>query len=223
MARLSTNDKCTRVLLLLLGVRHPEVARALVARGFGPAELARGWRLLMRMTDGWLDDVAPADDVPIERRFDQWENYWMPVIDLALRTWHPEVHARVFRNLRQTSGIEAIVSVSTLVDRLDAIARPESEGGFGEEGRRALALLESRGVTPKVLDQARALMDELRCGQTGPSAPVDEAAFERAEEELWRWYLEWSGYVRMAVKDRRALRALGFLRHTKKKDGGDEG
>jgi hypothetical protein len=39
--------------------------------------------------------------------------------------------------------------------------------------------------------------------------PEEEAA---AIGALWSWYLEWSGIARVAIKDRRVLRMLGFLR-----------
>jgi hypothetical protein len=32
---------------------------------------------------------------------------------------------------------------------------------------------------------------------------------------LWGWYLEWSAIARVAVRDRRLLRALGFLNTTR--------
>ena len=42
---------------------------------------------------------------------------------------------------------------------------------------------------------------------------------EDAEKRLWSWYLEWSVIARAAIRDRRLLRSLGFLRVVRKAGG----
>lgn len=49
---------------------------------------------------------------------DAWENRWFPITDIVLRTNHPDVHAIIFRNLRQAEGVEVVATVTTLLDRL---------------------------------------------------------------------------------------------------------
>ncbi len=40
---------------------------------------------------------------------------------------------------------------------------------------------------------------------------AEEASFDKAERELWAWYLEWSAIARNAIKQRSLLKKLGFL------------
>lgn len=54
-----------------------------------------------------------------------------------------------------------------------------------------------------------------------PPGAFDPQAAKAAEEDLWSWYLEWSGIARVAIRDRRMLRALGLLR-TVRKPAGEE-
>jgi hypothetical protein len=217
MARLSTADKCNRVLLLLLGVRHRPVAIALSKHGFNAAALARGWALLARMTDGALDDLPAIDEPDLIAQLDGWENRWFPIVELVLRTNFPAAHEVVFRNLRQTEDETVIISVATLLDRLHAMQRSETEGGLGQEGRAARALLVERGLTEAIAAQARALLERIMTLPSDAGAG-EPPSYDAAERELWRWYLEWSGLLRMSIKDRRLLRALGFLRNSKKSD-----
>lgn len=130
-----------------------------------------------------------------------------------LRTNDPEVHAKVFQNLKQTEGSEVLVSGQTHLDRVDAIEKPESEGGFGERGKDARKLLEVRGVTESVLSEARDLLARIGTVAEPPPGSMDPEATKAPEENLWNWYLEWSGIARVAIRHRRVLRALDFPSH----------
>jgi len=98
------------------------------------------------------------------------------------------------------------VSVSTLLKRLDEI--PETP-----EGEAAKALLRARAFTPAVEAQAKDLLTQIgTIGRTvedvvGPTEE-EEAVLEK---RLWSWYIVWSTIARSSIKDRRILRALGFL------------
>jgi hypothetical protein len=63
-------------------------------------------------------------------------------------------------------------------------------------------------------------------GQTQPSAPVDfdtqREDLERAENDLWDWYLEWSQIARTTITGRQLLRTLGFLTMTSSSSGKDD-
>lgn len=215
MAKLSVGQKAHRVLDFLVGLGHKGARRALAEHGLTAADLDEGWKRLRALSEVALEvDVEPdPPGEPLLPALDAWENKWFPIIDVVLRLHAPDVHERVFRNLRQTEGPEVIVSVSTLLDRLDGIALPEREGGFGERGREARALLEKRGLNEAVVGRARALLARFRT----PEEATEEDGFDRearraAEARLWDWYIEWSTLARSAIRDRRTLRSLGFLR-----------
>lgn len=225
MAKLRVGQKAHRVLDFLVGVGHRDARRALEGLGFTDADLEEGWKRLRALS--YVSALGPSEtaaDPLIELA--AWESRWFPICEVVLRLNFPAVHAVVFHKLRRTEGPEVVMGVTTLLDRLEAIARPEEDGGLGEEGRRARALLEKRNLTGEVLAQGRRLL--ARIGQE-PDAPSedeldaqDREARTAAEQHLWSWYLEWSALARLAISDRRLLRSLGFRRGGRA-DGGEEG
>lgn len=105
------------------------------------------------------------------------------------------------------------------------MTRPVAEGGLGEEGRAARALLAKRGLTDAVVARARELLEQLRTPEEAPAVDVealDREVRAKAEHAMWQWYLEWSGIARIAIRDRRALRALGFKPAERKRRRNEE-
>ncbi|WP_437938412.1 hypothetical protein [Sorangium sp. So ce341] len=217
MAKLTIGQKAERVLLLLMGLRKNKVAAALVAHGFSDEDLAEGWRLLQRVTRTRLGFVATAaaTDTGLINALDAWENKWFPIASATLKRHAPKAHAFLFRNLTQTEGAAVLVSVSTFVERWENLAKSKEKGGPDAEGDEGRKILAKRGLTKAVVDEAKQLL--ARAGklesiaELPPAAATDED-FEKAEQQLWDWYLEWSTIVQTAIKDRRILRELGFRR-----------
>jgi hypothetical protein len=220
MARLTAGQKTHRMLAFLMGLGNREVARALQRYGFGQAALDEGWTLLRQTAAVQLD--APPRQLTREdvERLDAWENQWFPIAGAVLQRHHREVHAAVFHNLRQTRGNEVVLSVSTFVTRIDALAG----SGNGE----ALATLARHGLTEEVLGEARDLLGGvMRPPSVEPSGAEDDelAAAAAAQEAMWAYYLLWSAIARSTISDRRLLRKLGFLRKQRdgEEDAGEDG
>jgi hypothetical protein len=204
----SLGEKAHRTLRLLMGLRNPRIASALVAYGFDEADMNEGWALLKALGQSKLEllpDEPPGGDTL--QALDAWENRWFPIARATLTHRYPEVHAKMFLNLTQTEGNEVAISVHALVSRYDAL------DDIGAQGTEAKELLKKRGLTPAVVDEARALLDSLgkieRVAPT-PSAEQMKVELNRAEAALWNWYLEWSQVARVAIKQRVLLRQLGF-------------
>lgn len=209
MARVTLNQKADRVLKLLLGLRIPRIAAALSARGFTEKDLDEGWTLLRGVSRVQLSQrPAPPRDPSALARLDAWENQWFPIIDATLRRRFPTLHASVFLNLSQTDGPAVVVTVTTLIERIESL-----DGS--KEGKDARKLLETRGLTTETLGEAKALLAKLASVQPAPTDEVDLAAqkeaLAKAEVDLWAWYLEWAQIARASITDRTLLRQLGFL------------
>ena len=222
MARLTYSQKTQRMLQFMVGIRNRRARRAMAAHGFTEEDFDEGFER-MKATAKTQVDAEPAElDPRLVHQLDQWENRWYVVIEAVLRFNFPDVHERVFRNLRQTEGLEVVVSVGTLLDRLDSLGLPADEGGLAD-GPDALALLDKRGVKAEVLGEARGLLEQIgSLEEDDPQArdeAFDEEAQAAAEAHMWAWYLEWSAIARSAIRDRRLLRSLGFLRTTRRADG----
>jgi hypothetical protein len=215
---LSIGEKAQRILKFLLGLKHPRARSAMARYGFGRAEIEEGWRLLQALGYSRVERILTgAKDLSVIERLDAWENEWYPIISGALERHHPAVHERFFLNLSQTEGPEVAVSVQTMVVRLDEMEN--SEGIYGAEGPKARKLLESRGLTPAVVNEARTtlatLPDETPQANDMLSLEEEAAQNQAAEEAAWKWYREWSPVARVAVKNRTLLRQMGFLERTR--------
>jgi len=212
------SQKAQRVLEFLVGLGDPRARAALARFNFTRRDVDEGWNRLRALSE--VPMLLPASPGPaIVRGIDEWENQWFPIIGVILRTNFPDVHEVVFLNLVQTEGVEVLVSVRTLIDRLEAISLPEEEGGLGERGRAARAYLEHRGVTDELLEEGRRLLAQVGQGPSTDEPIFDPDARAKAEAHLWSWYLEWSGIARAAIKEPSVLASLGFRARGRKKIG----
>jgi hypothetical protein len=218
---ISFGTKAQRMLKLLLGLRNPRVASALAAYGFTEDDLREGWTLLQALGKTRFDLVNTSTDVETLRKIDEWENQWFPIALAALRRHAPAVCDQIFLNLSQMEGPAVAVSVQTFIDRVEAAARGDEPYGAG--GPEATTVLATRGLTPSVIDEAKALLAQLATvapAATPPSFEAQKEDLARAEEAAWAWYLEWGQVARVAVKQRALLRQLGFLA-TRSSSGSD--
>lgn len=209
MARLTVGLKTRRLLTFLMGLGNPQIVRALQPYGFDQAALDEGWALLRRTAASHLDAPRPQRVTRAQiERLDEWENHWFPIASAVLQRHHPEVHTRVFHNLKQTEGQQVVISVGTFVERVDAlVAAGETE---------PVATLARHGLTEAVLAQARTMLAELMQPPfEDPPADGEPVVDPEAENAMWSYYLQWSAIARRAISERRLLRMLGFRRSSR--------
>jgi hypothetical protein len=218
VAKLNMGQKAERVLKLALGMRLARVVAALRDYGFTEADRELGWSLLKALTLGKLSyKPVTKQDPELIQQLDTWENRWFPIAAASLRTRFPDVYAWLFLNLAQTEGPEVVVSVGTFVNRLERMA---SEAG--PQGAAARTLLVDRGLTVSTVEVAQDLLKKLGTTSIEPVVSDDPQAQIDAENAMWDWYLEWSEIARVAIKDRKLLRELGFLSVKRRKAAGEE-
>lgn len=206
---LKLGEKVDRVVHFLMGVNQSRVASILVRHGFSQKELDEGWKLLRSVAGERLSaPSAQTKDPQALERLDEWENKWFPIIKATLAHRDPAIHDEVFLNLSQTEGPELAISVSTLVQRLDAL----KQGDAGH--KEARELLTRRGLNDEVMGEAFKYLERLGQVREPPAVDLDamRAVQEKAEDAMWSWYLEWSTISRTAIKDGRMLQQLGFLK-----------
>lgn len=221
---LPLNEKMKRVLNFLMGVRHPRVMSIMSTRGFTEKELEEGWQLFNLAAGAKLAYTKPTNinyDPSLSKQLlanlDNWENTWFPVVSATLERNYPAFYQTVFHNLFQTEGAEVIVSVGTLLDRLASLAQTEN-------GKQALALLTTRGLTPEVRAQAASLIDQLQKTaktQLPQIDPDSRAVQEKAINDVWAWFREWSQIARTIINRGDVLIRLG-LRQPPSRTGATE-
>lgn len=215
MARLSVGQKAQRVLKFLTALTNPLIVVRLAGFGLDQSQVDKGWTLLRGASSASLD-LSPAAvqaNAKAIVELDTWENFWFPIIQTILRVRFPAAEAWVFRNLTQQEGQNVVLSVGTLLERLDALCRNDDlPAEVSVDAAAALALLGERGLTTAVLDDARRLLVEI--GQiksiTLSDPEAQKAARQEAEKQMWAWYLEWSAIAQRVITNRRHLRSLGY-------------
>ena len=218
MAGITVGQKANRVLAFLLGLTNKRALAAMQLHGFGPSDAEDGWRLMRALSDYRFNQSPGPVSPKVVDAVDAWENRWYEIIDVSLTRNFPAVRDKVLLNLSQTEGPPVLLSVQTLVARIDALVAPEAS----DEDRAAHALLQKRGVNAGTLAEVKGLLASAQQAGTVDdtvSAPDAETG-TAAEDAMWAWYLEWSTIARRAISDRRMLRALGFL--PRKSKAGEE-
>lgn len=210
---LPLNEKMKRVLSFLMGVRNPRIMAVMTTRGFTQQDLDEGWQLFTVAAGAKLaytPDETKGHNLAKSQQYladlDQWENTWFPLVSATLERHYPELYHPIFKNLSQTEGPEVLVSVSTLLDRLQSLAQTET-------GKQALALLAHRGLTPEVRTQATKLIEALQKFESTcvPQINPDSRAIQdKAINDVWIWYKEWSQIARTVIQRGDLLIRLGL-------------
>lgn len=218
-----------RTLVFLRAVGTSVAIRARLARcGYDEAEHARGWALL-QASGGRFNDVPPANDgdEAVQEAIadvDAWDEDGLRIVNASLRHRHPAQHAYVMSGLKASTGVEAVMGVVTLLDRLDALEGAPEREGTREADHAALATLAARGVDKAERKRLRARVKQAQ-SFAGVEGPDERAAFEArvrgALLEQRRWYEEWADVARSVIKRRDQLIRLGLASRRVRKGDAD--
>ena len=208
-----------RVLKFLRGAGTSRVLAALLAtRGYTAARHREGWKLLHAVSG--FDDSAPAlvEDTAVREaivEIDAWDEPNFRVAHAALALRYPEQDQALFAGgLAPATGVAAVVTVKTFLDRVDAL---EKEGS--KASREAASLLAERGITKEERKRMRALLATAESAANIVGAPMeaaDPAARKGELVALYAWWVDWSEVARAVVKRRDHLIRLGLANRKKK-------
>lgn len=210
MARKTLPQKGVRVVEFLLGLRYQDIGEIMAARGMDDDEIDRGWSLVRGLVRGRAVTSGMNDAGRAIGDIEGWQREHFVILDATLRRHYPKVHAVVCDRVSKADGIDGVVAMKILLDRLDAVVHPPAEGGMAD-APAALALLAKRGTGPEALEALRAMVHRAT-SLADADDEIDPDAVAASEEAMWEWYLEWSLQARVAIKDQRMLAALGFRR-----------
>jgi len=197
-------------------------------RGYTAATHEQGWQLLLAAS-GYRKLPTTGAQTPAGREaleaLDAWDEPNFRVARAALEGEFPAQADYVFADLSPQIGTGAIVSVTTFLDRRDALAK--GRDGTAKEDKAAVKKLSERGITDEVCANLRKLLGDAVAAPAAPKEPAapapdaDPAAAKNAKVELYRWYSEWNAIAHADIKRRDYLLQLGLAtRKTKKKAEG---
>jgi hypothetical protein len=207
-----------RVLTFLLGVgKYFAVRTILATRGYTEAQHELAWGHLKKLA------IFPAGNTPTLDKpvrdaiveIDAWDEPNYPVIRAVLENHHPEVVDFLFENLSPKQGPEAVVGVSTLLDRLDALDNGPDRKATRKADHAALETLAARGYTKEERARLRGLVDLTQTVVV--TKPISDEEREKTLKRLHAWYNEWSSIARLALTRRDHQIAVGIAKRRKAK------
>jgi hypothetical protein len=191
-----------------------EIRAALFAAGYSEEEQQNGWQLLEKAS-GYVPGLLSASDDATARaalaEVDAWDEPGFSRINAALKRLHPEQHAFVFAGLESARGAGSLLSVSTLLDRLDQLESAPERQATRAADQAAVVTLASRGITPVVRQHLRELIEAARkvAPPVFPPNPSVEAR-DKALAELRAWYGDWAETARAVIHRKDYLVMLGL-------------
>jgi hypothetical protein len=216
-----------RAIALMRGVATNVSIRALMmGAGYTDAEQNRGWDLVYLSSGRVRQEVSETDDQAARAAIVEIDTTEEPLFrrtKAAFDRLHPEQSAFVFAGLEPTTGPRAIVTMTTYLDRIDALENSPDRVATREADRAALETLEQRGIGRAERARLRRLLAVAR----GIAAPVEPAvppgAEERAEalRELRAWYVDWAETARAVIRRRDHLILIGLAQRKARSGGGD--
>jgi hypothetical protein len=196
---------------------------------FQAADQNEGWSLVHTASGYTQLQEAPKSDTPQTKEIedatallDQWDEPHFAIIKNALARKFSSTRDYLFRDgLSAKQGAEAVISVKTLLDRIDSIINKSDKERSEEEHKRdleAVALLEQRGYHAEERKRLRGLIKKATAAaEIEAPVTISHEEKQKALIELYGWYKDWSTVAHVAIKRRDYLISLGLGERKKKK------
>ncbi|HEY2370229.1 MAG TPA: hypothetical protein VGH87_27725 [Polyangiaceae bacterium] len=137
----------------------PNIMEQLRTTGFDEGAQKQGWALVLTAYSANAPVIASMTDGPLNEavtKVDDWQSSMFVRAHAVLRRFNPEQDAFVFENLVPGTGIAAVASVATFLDRLDALETGAERKATRKTDHAALAATEQRGITKEQRKEMRA-------------------------------------------------------------------
>jgi hypothetical protein len=198
----------------------------MMSAGYTDADQSRGWELVFTASGYARPEPSVTDDQVARDAIAEVDNTEEPLFRrtrAAFDRLHPEQSAFVFNGLETTTGPAAIVTMTTYLDRIDALESSPERAATREADHAALQTLEQRGIGKAERARLRHLLGVARgivAPVTLPVAPSTEDR-DQALRELRAWYVDWAETARAVIRRRDHLILMG-LAHRKPRGAGAE-
>lgn len=195
-----------------------DIRAMLFSVGYSTEEQDLGWSLLQQ-SSGQVPQVEYVSDDSAARKAmqeaDDWDEPGLRRVSAPLFRLHPEQHEFVFSGLSAARGAGSLISITTLLDRLDALESSPDRVATREADHAALATLAKRGIDAEERARLRALV---KLAQTAAPPVVPEAAEQREQAllDLYAWYKDWSETARAVIHRRDYLVMLGVVQRRRR-------
>ncbi len=226
------NLSVERAIKLLGAVsNNPNIYAALAARGYDAATHERGWELLHGVTgfrrplgiSGTAQGRKAADEI------DAWDEPNFDIAHAALDFEFPIQSEFLFEDLTPATGVGSLVSVTTFLDRRDALKSGKDRDDTKAQDQAAIAKLAARGIDDAKCAELRGLLALAQAPAKEPPKPSaapanrDPVEIQKAKLALHGWTAEWRSIANRVVTRRDYLFQLGLAERKVKAKGEKKG
>ena len=214
-----------RALTFLSGAGTSGVIRSiLLSVGYTSEEHQQGWKLLHRVAGYTPAASGVTEDASVQRavaELDAWDEPGFRRVRAALGHLHKPQLAFVFANdLQPATGPEAVLTVATMIARLDELEHGADRKSTRKDDHAALDTLAKRGITKEERLRLRGLVEVAQKGVRVVASPVDAADQKQRHQhlsELREWHNDWAETARSVLTRRDHLIRLGLAKRKKRK------
>ena len=218
-------DTPQRVLPFLRSIATKlEIRLAMCNAGYTDDEQRVGWKLLLAAT-GYSPAPSPVTADARARaaiaELDALDESLFRRIRAPLARLHPEQAAFVFAGIAPGQGAAAVVSVSKLVERLEALKDSPERAATREADHAALATLAQRGIDDALLTKLSELVAIAQMAEPIESAATtakNSESREQALRELLAWYKDWGETARVVIRRRDYRIMMGLSKRRQSED-----
>lgn len=218
-----------------------EIRAALETRGYNDEIHQKAWSLVTEAAGYRKPTVAAmvqGDAAKALAELDRWDEPNFRLIEKALHDF-PDQQDFLFDNLTPQQGTGAIVSVGTLLKRLDILEEGVDRKATHKADVAAIKKLAARGYDEKERARLAALIKVAKGKSEAGTQVSEKEKAEQAEKEkkdnqtnrdqrkakiaLWRLLDEWSEVAKLTITRRDYLIFLGLAKRKKKSKGPEGG
>jgi hypothetical protein len=199
-----------------------EIRSAMASCGYTEAEQAEGWKLLLDVsgynagpTGFPVTDDQKARDAIAE--LDAWDSSGFRRIHAALGRFHPEQDSFLFAGIEPGKGTAAVVSVSMLLDRIDALESSPDRAATRDADLAAIATLNKRGIDKNFRDKLRGLVTIAQAAKVPVVETTNPDERHQKLVQLHVWFSDWSETARAVITRRDYLLLMGFAKRKQSK------
>jgi hypothetical protein len=214
----------TRLLTFLQGVSDPAIRAQFAVLGWSDERFDEAWSLLSELRAANKIPAAIVD--PIAQAIascEAWQSTGLIRARAMLQLSFPEQAAFIFHDFVAGAGMEAVLNVSTFLERRKALENGPERSASRDADGQALAVLTETGVTPEVLAQLHAFVETVHTVATVQPQELADAEARRTEvlRKIHAWVMAWSEMARTVITRRDQMIKLGIAKRRSHKNKAD--
>ncbi len=213
-----------RLLTFLQGVSDPAIRALFAPLGWSDQRLDEAWSLLNELKAANKIPSTPVPDPVTEAiaACESWQATGLIRARAMMQLTFPEQAAFMFHDFVAGSGTEAVLNVSTFLQRRQELENGAERKGTRKADHEALSVLEDTGVTKEMLKKLQGFIDNAQT--VAPLHPQHLADADAKRTEVLRkihaWITAWSEMARTVITRRDQMIKLGIAKRRSHKAKG---